>query len=879
VPTPRGGVEGLVAPEDLLPLALSRPHDAIGLAQALLATAPPPNVASIARQATGIGLRQLGDVTGGLRELRAALRLAQGSGRRDREVDVLASLGATLGRAGRGREGLVALDRAIKNSRGALAGQVLLRRADVFLVMGRYQEALEDLRAAVTRLRRARDVVWEARSRNYRGFVHLALGETRLAEADFTVAERLYAASGQEFEYAEARQNRGLVAFARGDLPGALSYFDDAGQRFDALGVVWPDLAIDRCTALLSAGLTAEALAVADDAAARMEKEGGQAAKKPELLFAAATAALAAADPAAAREHAEHARRLFSTQRRDWWAARATMVQLEARYQAGERGRQLSRRVAEIATRLDRLGAAEASAAHLLAGRLALAEGRLVAAGNQLQRAARFRSSAPPLARGAAWLGQALRCEARADVRGMLAACARGLDALDEHRLMMGATELRARATMHGAELACLAQRDALRRGDVRRLLVWSERWRATALAVPSVRPPSDEKLVADLAALRDVVRRLEAARSDEASEVNVYSPSAAALDRERRRLESAVRARTLQARGPDARAAEAFDLDDLLAALGDTQLVELVEVDGVLHAVVISSGRIRRHTVGTLRDAECEVERARFRLRWLARSTASSGPPLDVIGARLADALLGKAAADLADGPVVVVPPGRLQALPWMLLPALADRAVSVAPSAATWLRARRLPPPAGRRVALVFGPGLGTGGAEVPELATGYPAATLLGGGAATADRVLGALDGAWLAHLAAHGTFRSDSPLFSALRLDDGPLTVYDFERLRRAPYRLVLSSCESGVAKPVGADELLGLTSSLVPLGAAGILASVVPVNDSAAVPLMTALHRNLRAGQSLAEAFAGARWEMDDDPVSVATARSFVALGA
>ncbi|HET6737574.1 MAG TPA: CHAT domain-containing protein, partial [Kribbella sp.] len=117
------------------------------------------------------------------------------------------------------------------------------------------------------------------------------------------------------------------------------------------------------------------------------------------------------------------------------------------------------------------------------------------------------------------------------------------------------------------------------------------------------------------------------------------------------------------------------------------------------------------------------------------------------------------------------------------------------------------------------------------------------------------------------------------FSSLRLDDGPLTVYDFERLHKAPYRMVLSSCDSGLAKPVGADELLGLSSSLIPLGAAGILASVVPVNDPATAPLMLALHENLRAGQSLAEAFATACRGARDDPVADAASRSFVALGA
>ena len=147
---------------------------------------------------------------------------------------------------------------------------------------------------------------------------------------------------------------------------------------------------------------------------------------------------------------------------------------------------------------------------------------------------------------------------------------------------------------------------------------------------------------------------------------------------------------------------------------------------------------------------------------------------------------------------------------------------------------------------------------GAEVPRLAADYSGEVepvVLGDGTATAARVLGAIDGARLVHIAAHGTFRADSPLFSALRLDDGPLTVYDLERLRRGPRQLVLSSCDSGVVAPVGADEVLGLASSLIPLGTTAIVASVVPVNDVAVVPLMIAVHRELRSGASLAEALA------------------------
>lgn len=141
------------------------------------------------------------------------------------------------------------------------------------------------------------------------------------------------------------------------------------------------------------------------------------------------------------------------------------------------------------------------------------------------------------------------------------------------------------------------------------------------------------------------------------------------------------------------------------------------------------------------------------------------------------------------------------------------------------------------------------------------------------------MAAMDGAWLVHMAAHGTFRADSPLFSAIELDDGPLTVYDLERLKRAPHRVVLSSCNSAVGEAVGADELLGLVSALIALGSAGVVASVVPVNDPATVPLMLALHERLRGGSGLAGALTLARHAASGDPVAGATAHSFIALGA
>ena len=389
------------------------------------------------------------------------------------------------------------------------------------------------------------------------------------------------------------------------------------------------------------------------------------------------------------------------------------------------------------------------------------------------------------MTRSLGWLARAMVAQTENDARAIAKACRAGLAAMDEHLLTLGSTELRAHSTAHGAELAAMAQRVALTQAGATRLLAASERWRSIALAPRRTAVPTLAAVEQPLAALRAVARQLDSNRTS-------GSPTGE-LDRERRRLEKVIREQTLRVSGDRGRSRRPFDPRDLRDSLGGNRMVELVEVDGALHVLTIVGGRVQRHQRGGLPIRE--LEHARFMLRRLALGATpwQSADLIEQIGARLQDALLGPAVRDLgdpeSDDEVIVVPPGTLHAVPWSLLPALRNRAVSVAPSASTYLEISRMPVPPHHRVTFVAGPGLGSGAGEIDPIASNYPGATVLRDGTATADRVLEALDGAWLAHVAAHGTFRSDNPLFSALTMDDGPLTVHDFERLRRAPYRLL------------------------------------------------------------------------------------------
>ncbi|MEU4880190.1 CHAT domain-containing protein [Streptomyces althioticus] len=864
---------GSEAVQDLLPLVFAAPNEALAKAESVLRDRPEPLHASVAHQVIGIWQRDFGDMRLALRHLRRARDWAARAGSADREADVLATLGVALVHSGRTRQGLDALGRGVQRGTGHTRARVLFRRAYSWWVLGHHREALEDVRRAVPVLRQAGDVIWTARALTLRATVHLALGAVERAEADFASAEDLWAVTDQEHDKADAVESRGLAAFRSGDVPAALRLLDEAEERYAKLGTPTFMLSIRRCEVLMAAGLAAEALAEADTAIAELDSIGGQSTRKAELLLAAARAARQADDPATATARAGLAVRLFAGQRRAWWEAHARLVLTGARHAAGKRSGRLVRDAAAAAERLVELGAPAAPEAFLLAGRIALDLGRTADAERHLAVAARSRRNGPPLARMTGWAAQALRARAAGSTRGVLEACRRGLDVLDDHRMTLGASELRARATAQGAELAALAQQAALRSGGPRRLLVWSERWRATALSAPPTRPPADPELLSHMTAYREIAARAEEARME--------GRPVPALEREQRRLERAIRSRTLHMRGEAHGDDTRFDVGRLLERLGDgVRLVELAVVDGRVQVLLCGQSRVRRFEAGLLAAAETEAEHVQAGLRRLAHPGAQARlPVVEAAGRRLEELLLGPAAAHLGDGPVVIVPPGRLHRVPWALLPSLRERVVSVSPSASSWLRARETRPPRGGRQVLVRGPGLATGGAEVTRLADRYRGATVLEHRDATVPRVLTELDGAGLAHIAAHGTFRTDGPLFSALRMADGPLIVHDFERLGRSPYRIILSCCDTARFATVGADELLGLVTALLPLGTAGVVACSAPVNDAAVVPLMLALHEGLAKGLPLPEALRDARSAMPDDALHRATGWAFTAFGA
>ncbi|HSN75035.1 MAG TPA: CHAT domain-containing tetratricopeptide repeat protein [Anaerolineae bacterium] len=100
----------------------------------------------------------------------------------------------------------------------------------------------------------------------------------------------------------------------------------------------------------------------------------------------------------------------------------------------------------------------------------------------------------------------------------------------------------------------------------------------------------------------------------------------------------------------------------------------------------------------------------------------------------------------------------------------------------------------------------------------------------------------------HLATHGNFRPDNPLFSGLALADGWLTTLDIFNLRLNASLVTLSACQTGRSTVGGGDELLGLMRALLYAGAASLVLTLWTVEDRSTAGLMQRFYLGLAQGQ-------------------------------
>ncbi|GII98727.1 CHAT domain-containing protein [Sediminihabitans luteus] len=765
---------------------------------------------------------------------------------------------------------------------GVVAGQrgmLRVRTGDVAGALTAFDEALALLPDD--------DVSDQVVLRLNRGSALADAGELERAEADYAEAQELATAAGLTVYAAGALHNLGYVSYLRGDLPAALRAMDAAteitGEQPAAVALR------GRAYVLFEAGLVREADAALATAVELLTAEGNEVELADvELDRAQCALGLRRLDDAA--RLATSAARRFARVDHQVPAVRAGVlaaeVEVERAAQADDPARwdALLAAVQGLVAQAVRLDPRTARSlrvhAELVEAEAYLASGRAEAAQERV-RALRPRTRSESLqVRVRLELACARLAFDAGDRRTALRAVRRGQRLLAQHRGHLGSVEGVTASARHGVHLGRLDVERAFDAGRARAVFDALERGRATFAGLGSVSPHPDPVAAGMLASAR---RALEEARE--------IGPDASPDDAARRlelvaaarRDEDAARLRSLHRAGDGGvpAPASARDVAERLRAGGsDLVVVSLAVHDGAVHAVRVGARGARLVRLAPIDEVRERVLRVRSDLAHVANGL------LPVEMRRAVRASLRRSLAALDDtllvpldvpGALHVVARGDLLGVPWSSLPSRAGLRTSVNSWVdATLLDASSLVDPlvdgaAGGApsdhggVLALAGPGLRCAEEEVERVAARWPGAEVLAGDAATCAAATEGVAGRAVVHVAAHGSHEEDNPLFSSIRLADGPLFAHELEQVPLRGSVVVLSACETGAVTTRVGGEVLGLTQVLLRLGARAVVSALAPLSDAEALELMPALHESLRRTGSPEVALADAL-ALAQDPV-------------
>jgi CHAT domain-containing protein len=279
-------------------------------------------------------------------------------------------------------------------------------------------------------------------------------------------------------------------------------------------------------------------------------------------------------------------------------------------------------------------------------------------------------------------------------------------------------------------------------------------------------------------------------------------------------------------------------------------------------YAFLITAGTYQAFRLGEVAAVTEQVRFLQFQMANIAAPFAAARPLDDTIRhlAALYDLLLRPLAPWLPPGHCTFIPHGILHSLPFQ---ALHDgraflgqqHTVSVAPSAALYLQALRPPLPVRRGSGSAI---FGVGDVATPfileearSVAALTPGSSLFLNQAASIAQLAESSSHAAHLHIATHATFRRDNPWFSALRMGDGELGLYDLYELQTPAELIVLSGCGTGLSVVQGGDEPIGLIRGILQAGARSALVSLWNVSDHSTTAFMDSFYRHSLAGHTLA----------------------------
>lgn len=306
------------------------------------------------------------------------------------------------------------------------------------------------------------------------------------------------------------------------------------------------------------------------------------------------------------------------------------------------------------------------------------------------------------------------------------------------------------------------------------------------------------------------------------------------------------------------------IDLPALQKELGKREiLIEFVNFDGVFSAFIIDDKKVRFAPALAKSDEILSlVEGLQFQFGSLRyggalpeKFAAELKNRADLYLQKLYDRLIRPLEEHLGDRHLVIIPAGALYYVPFHALHdggkyLIESREVVYAPGAAVWLALRARPVRA-LKTALLMGfadESIPMVEREIERLRKIFPAAKSFTGGGATFSQYTKNAPGKDLIHLACHGQFRPENPMFSSLHLADGWVTVRDICAQHLNAGLVMLSACETGLNRVFAGDEIIGLARGFLAAGATSLVLSLWTVSDEATVELMRLFYENLQLGR-------------------------------